>query len=110
MHEQRSHRDLKAGNVMVSGWDSADGVRIHLIDWANSRRHDEGEQKTSASQVPCNFRSLNLTLHFQVFDRNRAHGCGVLWVASLSMLRVRGQTGYFTVNLHGRASAAPKYS
>lgn len=43
VHEQRSHRDLKAGNVMVSGWDSIEGVKLHLIDWANSRRHDEGE-------------------------------------------------------------------
>ena len=43
VHEQCSHRDLKAGNVMVSGWDSIDGLKIHLIDWANSRRHDEGE-------------------------------------------------------------------
>lgn len=54
VHEQRSHRDLKAGNVMVSGWQSMDGLKIHLIDWANSRRHDEGEQICSISQFLSN--------------------------------------------------------
>ena len=41
VHERRSHRDLKAGNVMVSGWDTAQ-LKIYLIDWANSRKHSEG--------------------------------------------------------------------
>lgn len=53
VHEQHSHRDLKAGNVMVSGWEGMDGLKIHLIDWANSRRHDEGEQVHSTSQSQC---------------------------------------------------------
>lgn len=42
VHEQRSHRDIKAGNVMVSAWDSPNHLKLHLIDWANSRLHDEG--------------------------------------------------------------------
>ncbi|KAL0043072.1 hypothetical protein WJX79_008366 [Trebouxia sp. C0005] len=41
VHKERSHRDIKAGNVMVSGWDSGQELKLHLIDWANSRLHDE---------------------------------------------------------------------
>ncbi|KAL3141837.1 hypothetical protein ABBQ32_004505 [Trebouxia sp. C0010 RCD-2024] len=40
VHEQRSHRDLKAGNVMVCAWDTPP-LKIYLIDWANSRQHSE---------------------------------------------------------------------
>ena len=43
LHRERSHRDMKAGNVMVSEWDNSTGLKIHLIDWANSRLHSEGE-------------------------------------------------------------------
>lgn len=60
VHEQRSHRDLKAGNVMVSGWDSMEGVKLHLIDWANSRRHDEGDDKypSFVTLMQCTFFKL----------------------------------------------------
>lgn len=47
VHKERSHRDIKAGNVMVSGWDSGQELKLHLIDWANSRLHDEGQQTHS---------------------------------------------------------------
>ena len=43
VHKERSHRDLKSGNVMVSGWDGKSSLRVHLVDWANSRLHSEGE-------------------------------------------------------------------
>ncbi|KAL3153330.1 hypothetical protein ABBQ38_011673 [Trebouxia sp. C0009 RCD-2024] len=42
VHEQRSHRDLKAGNVMVCAWDTPP-LKVYLIDWANSRQHSEEE-------------------------------------------------------------------
>lgn len=62
VHTQQSHRDLKAGNVMVSGWEGMDGLKVHLIDWANSRRHDEGEQVHSISQLLRNSKSANPSL------------------------------------------------
>jgi len=43
VHKERSHRDIKAGNVMVSGWNIGQELKLHLIDWANSRLHDEGQ-------------------------------------------------------------------
>jgi len=27
----------------VSGWNSGQELKLHLIDWANSRLHDEGQ-------------------------------------------------------------------
>lgn len=48
LHQERSHRDIKAGNVMVSGWGSGQGLRMHLIDWANSRLHTEGQLTCSS--------------------------------------------------------------
>ena len=50
VHQERSHRDLKAGNVMVSGWGQGEDIRIHLIDWANSRMHTEGQQSSGHLQ------------------------------------------------------------
>ena len=47
VHKERSHRDIKAGNVMVSGWSSGQELKLHLIDWANSRLHDEGQYRYS---------------------------------------------------------------
>ena len=40
MHKTRSHRDLKPANIMVSGWDSDDALQPHIIDFANSYRHE----------------------------------------------------------------------
>ena len=43
IHKERSHRDLKSGNVVVSGWDGRGALRVNLVDWASSRLHTEGE-------------------------------------------------------------------
>lgn len=48
-HRDRSHRDLKSGNVMVSDWDGKAPLRVHLVDWANSRLHTEGTHLQSVS-------------------------------------------------------------
>ena len=53
LHQERSHRDMKAGNVMVSGWDNPTGLRIHLIDWANSRLHSEGKEERTVDKFVC---------------------------------------------------------
>ena len=43
IHKERSHRDLKSGNVVVSGWDGRGALKVNLVDWASSRLHTEGE-------------------------------------------------------------------
>ena len=66
VHEQRSHRDIKAGNVIVSGWGSGNELKIHLIDWANSRLHEEGKP-TSAP-----FPALRLLPSLELLNQDTA--------------------------------------
>ena len=40
VHLTRSHRDFKAPNIMLSGWDQDDALRFAIIDFASSLRHE----------------------------------------------------------------------
>ena len=67
MHEQRSHRDIKAGNVIVSGWGSGDQLKIHLIDWANSRLHEEGKANSALTAM------LQVAFMYEVVRQKHSH-------------------------------------
>lgn len=40
LHKTRTHRDLKAGNVMLYNWEKCDGPDVTIIDWATSCSHE----------------------------------------------------------------------